>query len=107
MNESHANTAAAAGHTPGPWHIFEAEGGNLILNAPHTGGRYTGAVVLNADSNHNANAARIVACVNACEGIADPVDALASVRQLLAGWLRDIESPEDQKQVREVLRKLG
>lgn len=52
-------------HTPGPWEAFEkAEGGYSIESYVESGAWATVAHAL--DPN---NAARIVACVNACEGI--------------------------------------
>jgi len=57
--------------------------------------------------DNEANAARIVQCVNACAGIADPAAALASVRQLLKAWLRDIECPEDCEEIRKILDMIG
>lgn len=59
-------------HTPTPWHVEQAaDGMNLWVACP----RYTVATV-SCIANHvnvgetDANAARIVACVNACDGIA-------------------------------------
>jgi hypothetical protein len=49
---------------------------------------HTLAYIRDFQSNDEANAARIVACVNACEGIADPgavPDLLAALRELMTG----------------------
>ncbi len=77
-------------HTPGPWRsigwnvLTETESG--IANCDYTHGA-TGPAGIEMDI---ANAARIVACVNACDGIDDPERLLASVK----GFLRDMSLGE-------------
>ena len=80
-------------HIPAPWHT---------LPSPYTGepALYCGepdlclAVFCETDPDgeeSKANAARVVACVNACEGIDDPAAALAEVRAALADHLRMLD----------------
>ena len=57
---------SAPKHTPGPWSYLET-GARQILDS---GGYPLASLHLTAE--RHANAARIVACVNACEGLADP-----------------------------------
>lgn len=84
-------------HTPGPWQqhddhpmygpgyadaVWTSKGpgfGTVCHCAPYT----------TAPPESAANARRIVACVNACEGIADPAAALAEVRSLLRAIIRN------------------
>ena len=71
-------------HTPGPWSVDSERTGACTIG--------TRAVEIarldteNGDRDH-ANAARIVACVNACEGLEDPSEGLLSgkdARELVA-----------------------
>lgn len=73
-------------HTPGPWRILNEW-------SPETVGTEDGATVANTCFGRSwqgkANAARIVECVNACEGLADPSavpDLLAACENLLTAW---------------------
>ena len=71
-----------AKHTPGPWMIVEASKCDVRSESRHI--CYTGPVEPIGYPRHyanedRANASRIVACVNGCEGIADP----SAVRELL------------------------
>jgi hypothetical protein len=73
-------------HTPEPWHKVLAP--TQIVAGP----------VIVANINHKlapgeANAARIVACVNAMAGVGDPEGAMVMVRESLAQaaeWMRSI-----------------
>ena len=64
-----------ASHTPGPWMPDESSGicnvtGSHGRSICSTGGYQNNAEdVRNVRAENEANAARIVACVNACEGI--------------------------------------
>ena len=90
-NKCHAEDMARDGakHTPGPW---EADSDGHIYHAPTDEDADPHVARANrARPEHAANAARIVACVNACEGIDDPAVGLAKVRAALLaarGWLR-------------------
>lgn len=67
-------------HTETPWHVDSAYGekGVYITSTP------TSVLVAKMrDTQSAANAARIVACVNACEGIRDPERMIPAVIQLL------------------------
>lgn len=61
---SKQTAAAAAQHTPGPWHVY---GASVYDAGPASvatcNGKYRSL------SEREANAARIVACVNYCDGI--------------------------------------
>ena len=72
-------------HTPGPW--FEH---NLAIG---DGARGPFTYPLGRDAETAAaNASRIVACVNACEGLADPGAAIKALRASLAETLRALET---------------
>lgn len=74
-------------HTPGPW-IAESRGvsdGALVVKDAE----FNEICVVRERAQRSygpqdyidqANAARIVACVNACEGMADPADEIAKLR---------------------------
>jgi hypothetical protein len=66
-------------HTPTPWELHASIPG--LINGPnHT------AIVETHDINEEANAARIVQCVNACEGIEDPAAFVAAIRECALFW---------------------
>lgn len=73
--------APAARHTPEPWRIRGTTYGYTkrdVLGPPHDdGGDYAPICKSNCDEN----AARIVACVNACAGLSDPAAELARLRE--------------------------
>lgn len=73
---AHGRRGAATKHTPGPWREgfrITEEGNRYSVVAGQPGNRRRiGEAHGNTDEEAQANAARIVACVNACEGIADP-----------------------------------
>ena len=82
-------------HTPGPWSVegvvwiaHDGEHSELMDDCPETGADY--CVNVGTPDEYVAicygddNAARIVACVNACEGIDDPADLRAQRDELLA-----------------------
>lgn len=67
-------TAPKAAHTPGPWIAGDDEDSDFFLVGPHDG---DGIVYQPVVKLHNeANARRIVACVNACEQFEDPAEAI-------------------------------
>lgn len=80
-------------HSPGPWHLNAGRCGDdqcdgyTVRDADGEfvthldGSRYHDE---RADPEADANAARIVACVNACEGVADPADLRVQRDELLA-----------------------
>ena len=95
-------------HTPGPWFVGTQNDGLYIIAgrkpAPnndypwHDAPRVCLATMQGPSAsdclpvNKDANAARIVACVNACEGIADPAvvpELLAFVADFIAVMNRD------------------
>jgi len=61
-------------HTPGPWFLEKPEGDYDAISGVDW--YDLASVVIRVDGEDSpegqANAARIVACVNACEGLADP-----------------------------------
>jgi hypothetical protein len=78
-------------HTPEPWSVVTPHPGQFAIvpeNRQKHATTHTLAYIRDFQSNDEANAARIVACVNACEGIADPgavPDLLAALRELMTG----------------------
>jgi hypothetical protein len=73
-------------HTPGPWVVYdgtgidrEKNGVTVLFYRDKDDDVYTG---LNMEENAEANAARIVACVNAMEGIDDPEKFVIEARNL-------------------------
>jgi hypothetical protein len=77
-------------HTPEPWHVEYYRHGTSILgedysNGSGLGSRAVAAVVHDNRANDSAaaNAARVVACVNACAGIEDPAKAFSLARVAL------------------------
>ncbi len=84
-------------HSPEPWSIhgdstaqdFYIHGANRICDLTKPQGFYRSPV------ETEANAARIVACVNACEGIVDPaqtLDEYAHKLQWRTGRVKDLEA---------------
>ena len=80
-------------HTPEPWELLDAEGDKEYLRIRGTvlGGRYKIANVLWPNYSESArereaaetlaNAERIIDCVNACAGIADPAAEIAELKR--------------------------
>lgn len=85
-NKMPALTAEKPKHAPRPWNVVDltadVENGQLRIDsdggciADCGRGRFV-------DDESRANAARIVACVNACEGIEDPAELRAQRDELL------------------------
>jgi len=67
---------SGAQHTPGPWTVdhecISANRAHISMAIGPDGATY---------AEQKANAARIVACVNACEGIEDPTTAITEFRK--------------------------
>ena len=98
---------SAPKHTPEPWNYggsitgcgfstyINAAGGGVIGSAGDHDTRCGGLHVMYASRFYNddpakqaqANAARIVACVNACAGMADPADHIERLKDLAHGVL--------------------
>ena len=80
------NTTPAASesrHTPWPWYLHTLKSGILLetgIAARHARGNHEWIGSLNGGVNRNDDMERIVTCVNACEGMADPADELARLR---------------------------
>jgi hypothetical protein len=78
-------------HTPEPWAVVEPVAGQFAIvpqNRTRSAESWTLAYVRDFQHNDVSNAARIVACVNACEGIADPgavPELMAALRELMTG----------------------
>lgn len=81
-------------HTPEPWSVVTPHPGQFAIvpeNRQKHATTHTLAYIRDFQSNDEANAARIVACVNACEGIADPgavpdlLEALKSALDIMEG----------------------
>lgn len=98
-------------HTPGPWRAVPQTNGSKLIAADlkPLGLRIIAFNVARADSiiEDDANAARIVACVNACEGIADPnviPEMLAAIKRISYGLT--LPADDVQKSIRTVLDPL-
>ena len=76
-----------ATHTPEPWESAERGNHSTSIATVYTGGEGIGWIEIWAPAAFGAspetmfaNAARIVACVNACVGMADPAEEIAALR---------------------------
>ena len=86
---SKARRAASTGHTPEPWYLQSGDWPAWIRTARD------GYVIVRAESpyfghgaerENRANGERVVACVNACAGMADPAAEIAELRKKAHGW---------------------
>lgn len=79
-------------HTPEPWSADRVtEIGPIGISAGPT---HIGEIIGTGDAAEDAaNAARIVACVNACAGISDPAATLRSAREAIAWALGEMKRP--------------
>lgn len=78
-------------HTPGPWKVIDDEQLGMAVISPETG--YTISTHNNGAEHSEeeaANAARIAACVNACEGINPEAvpEMLSMLKQVLETYRR-------------------
>jgi hypothetical protein len=82
-------TEAMTKHTPG---LVEATG-----NGIHSGARCVALTYMEPREQRQADARRIAACWNACEGIADPAELRAQRDELLAALraFAELSLPED------------
>ena len=88
-----AQVDEAPAHTPEPWEIwrFENADDNAGIGAKSGGVSVCEITMRDGEGRANAstiqrgndNAARIVACVNACEGMADPAAEIKALRDAL------------------------
>lgn len=92
-----------------PWNILNETG--LVLSAHFTGGFQA---TFREREEVNASARRAVDCLNACEGVSDPVEAMAkakiAIESLLDVYLMADTSSESESIVvraREALALLG
>ena len=102
-------------HTPGPWEAVDKRPWNEGFSI-FSGNEYVGFIEdSDAQTPAGANANRITACVNACEGIADPEtvvpDMLAALRDIdlrttQAIIANDIGNPSKKKQIRFLLGEI-
>jgi hypothetical protein len=82
-------------HTPEPWRAVHHNRAASILSDSHGPIAGTeGDSVPVAEQHENAN--RIIACVNACAGIADPQSAIAAARDALKWALANVTAPDDE-----------
>ena len=107
-------------HTPGPWHVEEGLSGpelTQVIGASAMGEDAESVSVADCyttgDAEDEANAARIVACVNACAGMSHlPQGIVVRMREALEYYrsLGDLYSPQTEHAVRnlasEVLSEL-
>lgn len=69
-------------HTPEPW----CTNGREIGDSPMMYTKISNSISGNSYEQAEANAARIVACVNACGGMEDPAREIAELRQAVEYW---------------------
>lgn len=84
-------------HTPGPWRYCPANNGHMIAGAKPG---YLAEVRDCGSGDVHANARRIVACVNACEGLdtylLENSGDIASAATAQAKYIQKIERQRDQ-----------
>lgn len=81
------NAPASPAHTPEPWTIRTAtgnEGNGTYIHALTNGTEIKQHLLGKTAPEINANAARICACVNACQGMHDPAAQIKALRDALA-----------------------
>lgn len=107
-------------HTPEPWHTYEGRGISLfndesdavIVSTPErsrSAYRVRDRLVEPTETDH-ANAARIVACVNACTGMDDPKEAIANAIKTLAAcslMFAEMKQTAPLEDILDAIRKLG
>ena len=73
-------------HTPEPWKVGPTNPGRIYRDSgslSKIGNPIARAnVAIWPEGQEDANAARIVACVNACAGMADPEEEIAALREV-------------------------
>lgn len=100
-----------------PWHLWVEHGiiysGECGQNEPwvHSGGFQVGTfedTEFSNDKRDQQNAARAVACVNACAGIADPASVLREVREAMTRALNvvSVNAPNTFAMLNAALAKL-
>lgn len=102
-------------HTPGPWILEKPELDCVAISASSGDWLDLASVVIRVNDKHDpegqANAARIVACVNACEGLADPsvvpdlLAALEGIELKSAGSICDSGRPDINEIARAAIAK--
>lgn len=105
---------SATKHTAEPWHETNSVLGDFIEGTPLMVGsvptpRTVARVDYSSPARSAADRARIVACVNACAGIEDPVAVLAEAREAFEELIRLSDSPNNVIECRaaKALRALG
>lgn len=95
-------------HTPEPWVFIQEE-----MKIKGTGDIEGRTVIANVSASMDysrgkttqcSNAARIVACVNALEGIKDPADFMGRMKAENVGWLDAYELKQQRDELLEALR---
>jgi len=99
-------------HTPGPWILHPIPGLDPIVVDRPVVHPFLGQCPLTLTCHdYAANLARAVTCVNACEGMPDPAQAVALARDAIRRLLRNIPSSasmsDDFYKARRALIALG
>jgi hypothetical protein len=97
-------------HTPEPWHVYDS---NKICDAKDERVAvivHEDAEAAYVDGRDEVNAARIVECVNACNGVKSPGLAILTARAALA-WFADnanrLGLSQERTRALDALRALG
>ena len=94
----HAPAPASPAHTPEPWSINAYEQwdkfgpikrASIVAQWDNRLSETLLIATVNTTKQIEANAARIVACVNACAGMTDPAAEIKALRDALKGLLAD------------------
>ena len=102
-------------HTPGPWKIYDGYGSDrsrpsIVDSIPDRDGKCVANCIAFASSTNNqmdANAARIVACVNACEGInPEAVPEMLSVLHQCLSAVEFCERPDQRRDPASLSRQI-
>lgn len=96
-------------HHPEPWQELDPYTDRPCAT-PIGSPREDGALDIIAEAhgcNHQLNARRIIACVNACKGITDPAEALQLARNALQWAIKSLPEGPRHEQFIKALEALG
>ncbi len=82
-------------HTPEPWEAFDAE---ITTPDKRVFVAVTDESIHMTQNEQRANAARIVACVNACAGMEDPAGEIERLQAISLRHLRDLDKWDQERE---------